>query len=395
MAFQSTRTSSLVPDTSSDFDVDKLPHFIRFAINLCQSLIDPIVKKHYGQYDSVHVLLLAWGTPTGSTIKELEDLEYFLKTDLNFTTDYYQIARNDAVNEFDSKLEDVVSAYGGANELLIIYYAGHSHLDVAEKTTTSQTARAHDLRELNWSTIENRLNQTIATESNILYILDSAYMPGGRLSSSPGRKELLAASKHVPKSAAVKDYLFTADLLHELRKQIQATGSVNVSTLYSCIIQRQAGRHITKPYHLALSDKASSSSIVLARMRAYDPCTPVCLDQSRNVALCMIQAQAAGDPDKLWSQYISSSRAVQEGNITVHPLDYVKRYECHELKGVHYILVSMPSEVSRKIVKKTAVGRAFIELGIFGSEAAITQEIRDAAILTASLPTVGLLGIVS
>ena len=232
MAFQSTRTSSLSPDTSSDFDLDKplsrqqyaklsvsnLPHFYCFALNLCKSLKDLIVKKHYRHYDSVHVLLLAWGTPTSSTIKELEDLKYFLETDLSFPTEYYQLADNDAGNELDSKLEDVIRAYGGGNELLIIYYAGNSRLDIAEKTTTWQTARAYDSQELNWSTIENRLNQTIATHSNILYILDSAYTPGGRPSSSPGRKELLAASKDVLNSAAVKDYLFTADLLHELRR---------------------------------------------------------------------------------------------------------------------------------------------------------------------------------
>ena len=102
-----------------------------------------------------------------------------------------------------------------------------------------------------------------------------------------------------------------------------------------------------------------------------------------------------GNPAKWWDEHIVGSRAVQDKGIEVHPVNYVKRYECEVFDGVHYILVSMPSEVSRKIAKKTACGRAFIELGVYGSEAAITKEIRGKAFYVARLPRSSLLGWVS
>ena len=423
MASSSVRPPSLEPDTSSEVELDEplsqqqtakrsvwnLRHFLDFATALRNSLQELIVKKHYGHYDSVHVLFLAWGVPASSTTKELKDLEYFLRTHLKFTTQYHQIVCNDAANEFDSMLEDVVRAYAGANELLIIYYAGHSRLYVAEKTTTWQATRepasspvlvflesasapVHVLPELNWSTIENRLNQTSAKHSNILYILDSGYTPSMCPPSPQGSKELLAASKDVPKSTAVGDYLFTADLLHELRQQIQATDSISVSTLHSRIIKRQAERQIPKPYHLPLSAKASSSSIVLASMTEDNPCIPTRLRESQSVTLCMIQVKisARGTPVEWWKEYIDHSATTEKLGVKVHPGDYVKHLACDIVGEAHVILVSMPSEVSRKIVEKTS-GRAFTELKTVNSEAALTKDMlheawRKARVPTASLP---------
>lgn len=410
MASPSLQTPSLTPDTGSEDELDEasswqhhagrtdlyLPPFAAFTTVFFNSLEDLIVKKHYGHYDSVHVMLLAWDVPLDSTIKELEDLEQFLTDYLKFSAEYYDIAREDTGNEFNSKLEDVVREYAGANELLIFYYAGHSRLDVTRNTTIWQATResasppVHVLTGLNWSTIENRLNQTIAKHSNILYILDSGYTPSMCAPSSRGSKELLAASKDVPKSPAVEDYLFTADLLHELRQQIHATGSISVSTLHSRIIERQAERQIPKPYHLPLSDKASSSSIVLASMTEDSPCIPTRLRESQRVTLCMIQVQVSygptpGERAELWADCI----IVWKEGVGARPVDYVRRLASGIVGQVHVILVLMPSELSRKLVKMID-SRGFAELKVVKSEAAFTQDMLNEALRKAGLPTEGL-----
>ena len=414
------RTPSLGPDTGSEVELDEplswqqtakrddgnLRRFPSFATALRDSLQELIVKKHYGHYDSVRVLFLVWGVPAS----ELRDLERFLRSHLKFTIQYHQIVCNDPGNELDSVLEDVVRAYAGANELLIIYYAGHSSLDVAEKNITLQATResvsspvpdspepasasVHALPRLKWSTIEKRLNQTSAKHSNILYIMDSGYTPSMYAPSSQGSKELLAASKDKPKSAAVGDCLFTADLLQELRQHIQATGSISVSTLHSHIARRHAKRQIPKPYHLPVSHKASSSSIVLASMTEDNPCIPTKLRESQSVTLCMIRVKisARGTPAELWDEYIDHSATVKKLGVEVHPADYVKRLACKIVDQYHVILVSMPSEVSRKIVKKTN-SPAFTELNTVETEAALTKDMlneawRKASGHIASLPT--------
>ncbi len=410
MASAYERTPSLEADASSELEPDEplsrqqlarrsdsnLPLFSFFATTLFYSLKKLIVKKHSGHYDSVHVLHLAWGVPAGSTIKELNDLKHFMKTHLKFTTEYYQLARDDAGDELNSKLEDVVRAYGGANELLIIYYAGHGRLDMGRKTTTWQatrdfpSTRDHILlgsnsstfeNRLNWSTIETRLNQSIARDSNILYILDSCYTPGTFPLSPGGSKELLAASKDMSKSNAFGDYLFTADLLHELRQQTESTGSISVSTLYSLIIERQAERQIPEPFHLALSDKASSSSIVLASMTEGDPCIPSSLKESQSVTLCKIQVEVfpVSTLTQQWEELINNSPAVEKVGLKIHPADYVNRLDSRIVGQFHVILVSMPTEVSRKLVKTTR-SRFFAELKTVESEAAITSDIVNEAL---------------
>ena len=332
-----------------------------------------------------------------STIKKLDDLEYFLTQHLNFGAECYKIAREDAVKEFNSMIEDVVREHAGPNELLIIYYAGHGRLDVTRNTTIWQATRESasppdpDLTELNWSTIENRLNQTIARHSNILYILDSGYTPSMCAPSPRGSKELLAASKDVPKSPAVEEHLFTADLLHELRQQIHAIGSISVSTLHAHIMERQAERQILKSYHLPLSAKASSSSIVLAPMTKDKPCKPTRLRDSQRVTLCMIHMMQDQESygniyrehgESFWPDCIT----VRNADVEARPVDYVKRLACGIVDEVRVVLVLMPSQLSRKLAKKLN-HRAFTELKVVKSEAAFTQDMLNEAKRKAGLLT--------
>ena len=368
MASPSVQIPSLAPDTGSEDEYDEasswqyhaaqtrehLPRFSCFSETFLDCLKDLIVRKHSGLYDSVYVWFLAWDTFLKSTpiIKELDDLEEFFIGQLKFGVECHPLAGEIAVEEFNSMLEEIVRERAGANELLIIYYAGHSRLDVTENTTILQATREsasppdHVSRELNWSTIENRLNQTSARHSNILYILDSGYTPSMCAPGRGGSKELLAASKDVPKSPAVDDHLFTADLLHELRQQIQATGSISISTLHARIMERQAERQIPKPYHLPLTDKASSTSIVLAPMTKDKPCITTKLRDSQKVTLCMIHMMQAEKSyehlrelgEKLW-QY---STTVSSADVKIRSLDYVRRLAYDIVDGIQVILVLMP-----------------------------------------------------
>ena len=264
-------------------------------------------------------------------------------------------------------------------------------MDVPQMTTFLKANQNQAPKELIWPTIENGLNHDIAPYSNILYILDCGYRPKPSPPSSRGIKQLLVAWKDISKSTAVDTYPFTADLLHELT---EATGSIDVSTLCSGIKARQPARKIPEPIHLALSQQAFTSSIVLCPMTSLDPCTPARLEQSESVTLCMLQTKALYDsgPAAWWAHCIEDSKAIRTGGISVNPVDYVKLYEHRSLNGVQYILVSMPSALSRKIVKQIPCGRAFTEFGTYKSEADITETIRVAALNKARSSKTGRLG---
>ena len=267
-------------------------------------------------------------------------------------------------------------------------------MDVPQMTTFLKANQNQAPKELIWPTIEKRLNHDIAPYSNILYILDCGYRPKLSPPSSRGIKQLLVAWKDISKSTAVDTYPFTADLLHELT---EATGSIDVSALCSGINARQAARKIREPIHLALSQQAFTSSIVLCPMTSLDPCTPARLEQSESVTLCMLQAMASHvvDPDKWWADSVVVSRSVVTKGMSVKGCDFVKRYEHLLLNGIHHFLFSMPSALYRKIVKQIPCGRAFTEFGTYKSEADITETIRVAALNKARSFTTRRLGLLS
>ena len=393
MASQSAPTPSLVTGTASGSEPDEtlsnqeLPkypdvelwYFDSLVKRLSWTLVDDLmVKKQYGRYHSVHVLFLLWGDSPNSVVKDVQNLSLFMEKKLHFTSDIYQIRFK---NQLEDQLERCIHKYAGATELLIIHYAGESRLDVANNNTiwqghTSPSAADSAPKSLNWTAIETRLNYEIAQDSNILYILDCCYTPKLCPPSSRGTKELLAASKDVPKSTSVYTSLFTADLLHELRQQTEATGSINVSTLHSRIKARQAARQIPEPYHLALSEKASTSSIVLAEGKESAACIPTSLIESQSITFCMIRLNPMEDikkkpgAEKLWVKYILEGKAIEKEGLKVYEADYMKYLHYAEINRAHVFLVVMPTEVSRGLARR-APKEGFTQLKTAGSGATL------------------------
>ena len=397
MATPHEPTPPLGADNSSMSEPDEMPlsqlrrdernavleDFSIFGRALHDSLKELLANRRYGRYNSVHVLFLAWKTTQTREIEELPQLEEVFKNQLKFTTERYDITREQLEESLDSRLEAAVRSHAGADELLIIYYAGHGRLDKHRNTTTwqptmdSSTPGDDIVLPLNWSVFEDRLNQTIVKDSHILYIVDSCYKPRKYTANSRGSKELLATSQ------AAAGYSFTRDLTDELQAHFSKTGSISVSTLHSRIIERQAQRQISEPYHLPLSDKASPPSIVLASMTEDGPRMPTSLGKSQSVTICMIRVKNSppSDPAKWWKEYIVNSVTVEKTDLG----DYVKLLVCDRVDEVHVFLVSMPSKVSRKIVKRIR-WRAFAELKTVTSEAALSQDVMNEAWRKAILP---------
>ena len=407
MASPNAPTPSLVADISSMSEPDELPlselqrndryaslkQFSDFADAVYESLEELIVKRRFGRYNSVHVLFLAWKIPP---TPEIEELAQVFKHKLQFTTERYDITSEEMEESLKLKLEAVVRSYAGFGELLIIYYAGHGRSDMQGHTITWQPTRNSptpddiDQRLLNWSMIEDRLNHSIAKDSDILYIVDSSYKPrnypvdsGGYPTIHGGNKEFLATSQ------AADGYWYTRDLIDELQAHFVQPSSISVSTLHSRMIKRQAKRQILELYHLPLSVIARSSSIKLASMTEDGPRIPPSLKESQSVTICMIRVKDTPPltPQECWKNYINNSATVtvEKAGREAHPVEYVKCLYCRTVDKVHVFLVSMPSEISRKIVKKIR-WRAFAELETVSSEAALTQDILSKAKREADMP---------
>lgn len=397
MATPHEATPPLVADLSSEYEPDEtrasqlrmeehyksLKKFEEFADAVYKSLEELLANRRFGLYNSVHVLLLAWGPPEIELLKQLGEV---FENKLNFTTECYTITRNDLEEALTLKLEAAVRDHAGADELLIIYYTGHGRLDKDENTTTWQPNRDSPapedwiLRPLNWSKSEDRLNQSIAKDGNILYIVDSCHEPrkypldaGYPSAITGGSKELLGMSH------AGDDYGFTRDLIDELQAHFSRPGSISVSTLHSRMIKRQAKRETPEPYRLPLSINARSSSIVLASMTENEPRAPTRLQaKPESVTLCMIQVEhsfgeTGGTPRYWWEEYFDGDKTAEREGVKAHPVDYMQFLWNHLFRR-HYMVVLMPSKLSHQIAKKLEY-QAFAELVSYPSRAELTDEI--------------------
>ncbi|KAK0513814.1 hypothetical protein JMJ35_003536 [Cladonia borealis] len=393
----------LVADISSVSEPDELPlselqrnerhaslkQFSEFADKVYESLEELIVNRRLGRYNSVHVLFLAWKTPP---TPEIEELAQVFKDKLQFTTERYDITDEEMEESLTMKLEAVVRSHAGVNELLIIYYAGHGRSDMQGSTITWQPTRNSptsddiDQRLLNWSMVEDRVNHSIAKDSDILYIVDSSYRPrnysvdsGGYPTIQGGKKELLATSQ------AADGYWYTRDLIDELQAHFVQPSSISVSTLHSRMIKRQAERQILELYHLPFSVIARSSSIKLASMTEDDPRPPPTLrDEGHSVTICLIQVDFSDEPEEAprfwWEKYFDDdSKTVEKEGVKFHPVEYVRCLDYEVERPYYHILALMPRKVSRKIVKKLK-WPAFAELETLPSRTPITDEMLDSAV---------------
>ena len=99
------------------------------------------------------------------------------------------------------------------------------------------------------------------------------------------------------------------------------------------------------------------------------------LKESQNVTICMIRVEDTPPltSEVWWKKYINSSATVtvKKADPRAHPVHYVKCLACHTVDEVHVFLVSMPSKIFRKILKRVR-WRAFAELETVCFEAAFT-----------------------
>ena len=406
----------LVADFSSMSEPDELPlsrpryderyavleQFQDFADAVYKSLEELIVNRRFGRYyKSVHVLFLAWKTPP---IPEIEELAQVFKNRLHFTTERYDMRNDIPAGELEEllllTLEAAVRSHAGADELLIIYYAGHGRLDMDGDTVTwqptenSTTPDDIDQRYLNWSKIEDRLNNSIAKTSDILYIVDSSYNhrnyptdnAGVGYPTSGGTKGLMGTSQ------AAGGYLYTRDLIDELQaqfpRQFPQSDFISGITLHSRMKDRQAKRQIPEPYHIPRSFLGRKSSIKLPSVTEDDPRRPTALRDNQSVTICVIQVKLAehhrgGEPPWWWGDYFDEdSRTVKKEGISVCPLEYVRLLDHDKFNERHVILALMPSDLARKIGKKLK-WQTFGELKTIPSQDMVTEEICEAALLKA------------
>jgi hypothetical protein len=95
---------------------------LTFVIQAASSIFP---NKGRSRYKDVRVLLLRWEEDTMGVQYELDDLAETFKSTYGFETEIWQIPTIKSHFALMGRALQVVQDYGKADNLLIVYYAGH------------------------------------------------------------------------------------------------------------------------------------------------------------------------------------------------------------------------------------------------------------------------------
>ena len=77
------------------------------------------------RYEAVNVLLLSWEDDDTDGAAEVEQLKRLFKESFNYTTCSYFIPSSKPQSSLNVRVASFIDAFGGADNLLIVYYGGH------------------------------------------------------------------------------------------------------------------------------------------------------------------------------------------------------------------------------------------------------------------------------
>ncbi|KAK0516424.1 hypothetical protein JMJ35_001027 [Cladonia borealis] len=156
--------------------------------------------KGKSRYKEVHVLLLSWEDDRLGVTKEINELRSVLDQTYHYHTEEWKIPSRRSHNSLIRRLTDFLDDYESKENLLLVYYGGHGHLNDDRQLKWSCT-EFDDSPTVQWVGIQNMLEQAT---SDVLILLDccAAATASAELGSGV-TEELRYCCKRKPLSAAM------------------------------------------------------------------------------------------------------------------------------------------------------------------------------------------------
>ena len=114
-------------------DTSSTRYHIKDLKAFCNTLTDAALAAYPNRgstrYAAVYVLLLSWENDTLGAINDLLELQAVFQTFYSFYTEEWKIPSNGSHNWLFCLLTQFLQYYGSEENLLIIYYGGHSYVN--------------------------------------------------------------------------------------------------------------------------------------------------------------------------------------------------------------------------------------------------------------------------
>ncbi|CVL08738.1 uncharacterized protein FMAN_06829 [Fusarium mangiferae] len=269
------------------------------CLNTCQQAIGDKLTEYRPlrtqRYATVNVLIITWkdhdfGVDFDREVAEVKDM--FSQT-FNYAIWPFRIPSQDPELSLNVCVAQFIKNFGGADDLLIIFYSGHGGGESGTEARSPCTwaAKICGGPTLDWSNIQPQLFLSLG---DVAIILDCCYA-GQAVRPHTSRKiEFLAATDKdnwVP-TGLKKWPSFTKVLLREMKFAMSSEGHVTLAALQSRMVIAEAGLK-RQPFLVSLAGAASEGPIRLTRLTTGDKASeslPQTISQSINsmyLRLCL------------------------------------------------------------------------------------------------------------
>ncbi|OAL54779.1 hypothetical protein IQ07DRAFT_500924 [Pyrenochaeta sp. DS3sAY3a] len=193
-------------------------------------------------YTQVAVLLIKWADELDElkTNAEVLEVEHLFRDRFRFRTEILELnVKSKPQHQLNHFLATFIVRKDGPNNLLIVYYSGHSmyrdlehFLELTASMNLYQAKGFHRKASVNWNKAEDILRSE-DTDSDVLIIMDTSYAVNsvqGRSNTSPRRYEMMSAAGIDETTAAPGDSSFTRAFIDNLIHLLDEKDDKPIST---------------------------------------------------------------------------------------------------------------------------------------------------------------------
>ncbi|OIW34642.1 hypothetical protein CONLIGDRAFT_665362 [Coniochaeta ligniaria NRRL 30616] len=230
--------------TPSSHDISSAGYHVTQSALLLQ--LDHAVKaswtsRHQSKYTDVKVLLLSWDSDDLGVDREISVLESVFKDAYHYDdVQHWKIPDKRPGHEASARIARFLERGGDADNLLIVYYAGHAMPNVNHGLPTWFANRQPNSPKLNSSMIQDYLCEVDDASPDILFLYDTCHSANGHgsIESSRSAIALLAACGFESVAAEIGHHSFTYALIQELSEAARQQKAISVPQLHSSMLTR-------------------------------------------------------------------------------------------------------------------------------------------------------------
>ncbi|KAI5861323.1 hypothetical protein GGS23DRAFT_146435 [Durotheca rogersii] len=220
-------------------------------------------QRRIQRYRQVNVLLLTWKEGEATFGAEAEALEEMFHKHFNYTVRPYRIPSTDSQHSLSLHVAQFIKCFGGEDNLIIVYYSGHSDVPQQNESRYSWAALINGGPTLDWSIIQP---QFLGAGCDVVIFLDCCYAGQAARGKVLHNVEILAAADKdnwTPKGVG-KHPSFTKVLMREMTSMVQQLGVVTLPTLHRELLKLEAGLS-RQPLYASMAAEGHPAIVRLTR----------------------------------------------------------------------------------------------------------------------------------